>query len=288
MWVNLKKKENMMNKLEAHLAINKNRVKEYGDGQVYLKDGTQFQIELFNGDHDTYGAVIEMNGSTISKSKLVLKPGERIFLDRYLDDQVKFLFETYNVDGGDAKVRDAIKNNGVVKVKFFKEVDRVVNPQQDPAVTWTSTSSASTWDYYNANSFTVDGGTLNLYTGSGSVLSISGTGTSGVLLYDSNTSINTTHVTVPSVTTTNHYIPVRPRTRSVETGRVKKGDRSSQRIDTVDVHFEHIHSYVAEFKILPESQRSAYVSSDIKSYCTGCGTRARKNWQFCATCGTRI
>lgn len=294
----------MESKLEAHIAVDKNRLKEYGDGKVYLRDGTNFQVELFNGERDTFGAVLELNGKAISDSKLVLRPGERIFLDRYIDDQVKFLFETYEVDGSDAEVREAIKNNGNVTVKFYRERDVVKFPH---------TKNRPHLNISNSGGWTFDG----FITVSGSIGATSGTTgdwNGGSTMYSSTANASPTTITVNDFhegfltsgfasfdTNTSDYsvagatldwatpdsTAVRS-TKTVETGRIGKGSRSDQEIDRVDVFFEHLPEFEAQLHILPESQRSSYVSSEIRKYCTGCGTRIRGRWRFCANCGEQV
>ena len=82
----------------ANLAINKNRLKVYNQNSkqptYYLKDGTEFQIELFNPKTEPILAKIEINGKLISQSGLILNPGQRVFLDRYIDIAKKFKFES--------------------------------------------------------------------------------------------------------------------------------------------------------------------------------------------------
>lgn len=108
----------------ANLAVNKGRLTVYNkDGDIptyYLQKGQEFQIELFNPTKDVILAKIMLNGNSISQGGLVLNPGERIFLDRYIDVAKKFLFDTYEVENTEA-VKEAIKANGDFRVEFFKE-----------------------------------------------------------------------------------------------------------------------------------------------------------------------
>ena len=98
----------------ANIAVNKSRLKVYNNaGELptyYLQKGQEFQIELFNPTSDVVLAKIILNGNAISQGGLVLNPGQRVYLDRYLDVAKKFLFDTYEV-GKSAEVMAAIKNN---------------------------------------------------------------------------------------------------------------------------------------------------------------------------------
>lgn len=109
----------MNNTTTAFITRSKSRLKTYGEN-VYIKSGENFEIELFNGHTDNVMAKIWINNKLISQSGLVLKPGQRYFLERFIDSNNKFKYETYAVDGsGDAS--RAIANNGLVKVEFYKE-----------------------------------------------------------------------------------------------------------------------------------------------------------------------
>ena len=103
----------------AKVAINKSLLKEYDNRVVYLKDGDEFQIQLFNPKTYTIAAEISINGVSCG-TKLVLRPGERVWLERYFDRPNKFKFTTYEVDNT-PEVEYAIKNNGKIVVKFYAE-----------------------------------------------------------------------------------------------------------------------------------------------------------------------
>ena len=107
---------------EAHITRSKSksrgRLKIYNDNTVYLDQGEEFEIEVFNPTNKTVLAKIDFNGEMISHSGLVLRPGQRVFLERFFDDNRKFKFEVYEVDNsaksfaeaGIAKVNATAKN----------------------------------------------------------------------------------------------------------------------------------------------------------------------------------
>ena len=75
---------------------------------------------------------------------------------------------------------------------------------------------------------------------------------------------------------------------SLETGRVERGERSGQNLENSYGTFDAWTCAKYLYRILPESQRPI-VAGEIRSYCTGCGTRIKKsNWKFCPSCGTEI
>lgn len=103
----------------AHIAVNRNRIKQY-DNKVYLKDGTHFEIELYNPKKSKVLAKIYIDEKLISSTGIVVKPGQRVFLERWIDEPKKFLFETYEVENS-KEAREATSENGRVKIEFYDE-----------------------------------------------------------------------------------------------------------------------------------------------------------------------
>lgn len=241
----------------AFITVKKQRVKQHND-TVYLKGGTHFEIELYNPTSTKYLAKIKLNNNDIGNAGIVLRPGERVFLDRYLDEPKKFLFDTYMVEDS-GETRQAIRNNGDLMVKFYKEYI-----QQPSTITFTSNS-----DIYNPFNPTFT--TNNIGIGGSSPT------------YSSN--INT-EVTLDMMNNTNSISNILR--KSVETGRVEKGEKSDQEFLIDNSTFEYYSSATSSWKILPISQKPV-VKEDIKVYCTECGSRKRKDsFKFCPQCGTKF
>ena len=110
----------------AKIAISKNLIKEYkssnSERTVYLNDGTEFQIYLKNPYQTHLGIKIYVNNQAIGGNMLVLKPGQSFWLDRFLNDNKKFLFSIYDVENTQ-EMRYATNNNGKVKIEFYHEKD---------------------------------------------------------------------------------------------------------------------------------------------------------------------
>jgi hypothetical protein len=97
------------------------------NGNVYLSDGEEFMIELFNPTMKTVLANIKLDGKPISKSGIVVYPGQRVYLDHFPDTGKLFTFATYEVDD-EKELHDAVCNNGKVDVTFHnEEVTRIEN-----------------------------------------------------------------------------------------------------------------------------------------------------------------
>jgi hypothetical protein len=104
---------------QSFITKGKQRLKQHID-TVYMNNGDEFEIELFNPTQNKVLAKIELNGKSIG-SGIIVRPGERVFLERYLDEARKFLFETYVVNGDDENVQNAIQKNGDVIIKFYDQ-----------------------------------------------------------------------------------------------------------------------------------------------------------------------
>lgn len=265
----------------AKLAIDKSLCKEYivsNERVVYLNNGTEFQIQLFNTTRDTIGAELTLNGKRMP-NYLVLKPGERVWLSRYLDEPVKFKFSTYEVEVDDetrAIVEDAIKNNGELTVKFYKEKEK---PQMicEPLVY----TNGNSWLNHNHNYGSPYAGEVRYRGIDSSAL------TKGINLHNelatfsvepSSLNCNVNDVVTNTVLTSS----------KIETGRVEKGGYSNQHFYTVNIDFEYFPFRTETIKILPMSQKRITANDLTKVYCINCGKKLKSNYKFCPKCGTKI
>jgi hypothetical protein len=207
----------------AFITVRKQRQKQNGKN-VYLHDRTEFEIELHNPTNDSILAKINLNGKRISSSGVVLKPGQRIFLERYLDEDRKFLFETYEVS--DSKTNQkAIENNGLVTVEFFSKM------------LFTNFGHLGGYTYLNNQPLLYHSGTVN---GSPNVFTTTTLGNSNIV-----GTTNTSDV-------------------KIETGRVEKGGESNQEFGTSYEMFNTYVSWTKEWKILPFSAKNITTKDLIK------------------------
>jgi hypothetical protein len=272
----------------ANIAVNKSRLKVYNNtGDLptyYLQKGQEFQIELYNPTSDVILAKIILNGNPISQGGLVLNPGRRVFLDRYLDVAKKFLFDTYEVSGSE-EVRKAIEKNGDFKVEFYKE--RVLNNYDNNIVFGSYNSTAGNPRCCTTNTFLTNGNGVTFTNTSNSI------GTTA--LYSS--SVNQNTPTLDSLNATLSFDTpdvirssrtLKSRSKSIETGRVEQGSVSDQKVVTVDKKFEYWAFHTIEYKMLPVSQKiNTAEDINVKRYCTNCGAKLGKGHKFCSSCGTK-
>jgi len=238
----------------ANIAVNRNRLKQYGE-KIYLKNATHFEIELFNPKTTKVLAKIFLDGVAISNAGIVLKPGQRVFLERWIDEPKKFLFETYEIENS-KEAKKAVSENGKVRVEFYEESTSRPNLNIMPTSTWT----------YDSTSQPVYGGTTHNQVYFTSSLGISSD------IIGQNSSITTSSVTLDSF----------------ETGRAEKGESSDQGFTNDDSTYNAWTCHTVHMQILPESQKPVEVK-EIRNYCTNCGSRHKKSsWKFCPNCGTPI
>jgi len=106
----------------CNILVNKQKRKTYGKkkNKIYLNNGDYIQIKLFNPRRERIAAQLELNG-TKEKKILIIEPGQKVLLDRFVDTKKKIKFDTYFVDNKNKKVKKAIKNNGKLKIYFWTE-----------------------------------------------------------------------------------------------------------------------------------------------------------------------
>lgn len=268
----------------ANIAVNKSRVKLYKKaGQLptyYLQKGQEFQIELFNPTTDTILAKITLNNKMISQGGLVLRPGQRVFLERFLDVEKKFLFDTYEVSNTN-EVKEAIKNNGDFKVEFFKE--SVTNP-----ILLANNSTLRTdgifrpWGGNNYQNINYTAGYSSITTSNSAPYTLTSF-TTGNAYYKSSATMDSLSTTISS--TENNLRS----TKTIETGTVEQGSKSEQKFNIVDKTFDTFPFYRVECKILPISQKiNTSEDLNVKKYCTNCGAKLGKTDKFCSQCATKV
>jgi zinc-ribbon domain len=268
---------------QSFITKSKQRLKQFND-TVYLKNGDEFEIELYNPNQNKVLAKIELNGNSIG-SGIIIRPGERVFLERYMDEAKKFLFETYSIDGNDKQTKQAIQKNGDVVVKFYNE---------DILPTSTLYGSGNSLTINNP-SWYVNNVTPYTYTTHDTNTTIPTYGTfttTGTNAFFSNT--NTTYTS--GIDTNSIFRDIKNKglyneptsMKSLETGRVEKGSSSDQSFTYDYSSFSNYPSRTDTWKILPQSTKPL-VKEDLVTYCTECGAKRKKdNHKFCPHCGTKF
>lgn len=290
----------------ARIAMNKSLLKEFHNNEnnriVYLKDGDEFQIQIFNPYQYVIGVSFTFNSDSVDNSKmLVLKPGERVWLDRYLDENRKLKFWTYKVNNSE-EVKKAIEKNGILNIYFYKEIEK------NNYTIWNN-NNTYIYDYWKNPIDDLNGGikyTNNYYvndnnissTNSALISALADTVTCG----DANCSISTSNTaTYTSYSASTSTIPSGinscvnknssnrslQKSKSIETGRIEKGGYSNQKFNNYYGDFGPYWFKNETIHILPESQKQ-FSSNDLtKKYCHNCGRKIKSDFKFCPNCGAK-
>lgn len=255
---------------QAFITQRKQRVKQHKSNQVlldsivYLNDGDEYEIELFNTKSVHVLAKIKIQGEYISGGGIVLRPGERVFLERFIDSNNKFVFRTYNVDN-EAVQLGATRDNGWVEIDFYTEQIQAPN--------------------YISNNSTIylplSGGTVTIdRTGSNTIYTTGVSLTSGIT--------NTTYLSNATLST-NTFAGPNIRTANIETGRTEKGSASNQQFTQTYKNFNMGYCEAIAYKILPNSQKQYHKEDLGVLYCGECGAKRKKDsHKFCPHCGTKF
>lgn len=283
----------MANGSLANIAVEKSRVKEYytssSNRTVYLDNNTEFQIELFNPFKYYIGVTVSFDNESEGETLFVLRPGERFWLDRYLNTPKKFKFSTYKVEDS-KEAKEAISENGKVTLRFYKEKEKEYKPQ---ITTWTSNDNW--WNNplddlvdikYNytcgdnssiVRSFSKPLSSINTAGNGDYICNFSSARCSDSIISALNDQILDVKDQILTTSCTNNS--------TIETGRIEEGSQSSQRFTNVERDFSTIPFKTETFKILPTSQKPV-TSSDIqKRFCYNCGKKIKEKFKFCPNCG---
>ena len=265
------------------IAIAKSICKEYSTSSysrvVYLENGQEFQIQLFNPHNFTIGAEIFINDEKLS-NRLVLKPGERVWLERYLDVKKKFKFSTYEVEGNNKDAQEAIKDNGNIEIKFYKESR---NKEYYPSVIVYDNN------WLNKNDNIKYPSPINVFYNISNDLT-----TGNYCNYTSKTSnfctdLNTNYTSSISTQDTNYTSSIStPDEMICETGRIETGSSSNQEFNNVNIDFEYFPFITEKIKLLPISQKPFTPNDLHKIYCPECGRKLKSTYKFCPFCGSKI
>lgn len=289
------------NDYSAKIAVNKSLLKEYfinNQRVVYLKDNQEFQIQFFNNHQFTIFASIEINGELSSNKMVCIRPGERIWLDRFLDNDNKMVFESYEVNSNSKQVKKAIKNNGLIKIYFYRE--RIHRPETWQNYIWYENHDNSNPTYipiryYSAT--TAPANTVNnLFTSELNLSNnydISSIGSQVTYASLDNTirtdgmSFSTSALSASSASTINVNSPKANASKNI-TGRIEHGNRSDQELHNVNTERESYWFKFEEIKLLPIENKPVTSQDLRRRYCSECGRKLNDKYKYCPFCGAKI
>jgi hypothetical protein len=241
-------------------------------GNIYLKNGDEFEIEIFNPLKISVLSDIKINGESISKSGLVIKPGQRVYLDCFIDDGRKFKFETYLVEDTDES-NESISNNGLLEVFFYKEdviqfdnwrnlFNKRVIREYYPI--YVERYPYWYYDHYRPN--IIYGSGIN--TGTGNYVNNATTGDHiNQTNYTSNSQYSSNLLeiaSIPNKNTIDKLFPYSKHTSNIETGRVEKGEKSNQKFDEVNMNFEKNYISSVIYRLFSDSKEPKEIKKTKK------------------------
>lgn len=286
----------------AKIAINKSLLKEYNGSTneriVYMEDGDEFQIQFFNPETCVIAVSISLNGKNFS-NYLVLRPGERVWLERFIDSEQKFKFSTYEV-GASEEVKKAIEKNGAIELKFYKEVNYRTPVFINTSTTWYKSPSIPDYDYsYSISCVSDDSAANSVKTNlSDCIETLRSSGAATMDSCDCEVSAaSTVSASYYCSSSTEPHEGKRIMARklsankSIETGRIEKGNHSNQEINYVSGYNFSYYPFAEELiHIYPKSTKPVFKSDLTKKYCSNCGRKLspKTKYKFCPYCGEKL
>lgn len=280
----------------AHIALNNNRLKAYEIGAssapdenttFYLNKDTEFQIELNNPTSDKVLAKFTINGKE-EEYGLVLNPGQRFYLDRFMDKDSRFRFDTYFIPKQHEGISE--KNNGVIKVKFYKE--EVSNFKGFSFTNSQPLTISPTYGYGTGDPYWIynSSGTFTLNSQDGSISSscssLSTANYANTLTGNTNLSVDGDINIKGKILVDGHEVEFAKKDPEVETGRVEEGSKSNQTFNLVSDTFQSWCFFTSNIKLIPMSKKPQ--DTPVRQYCTECGAKTQKKFKFCAQCGSKL
>lgn len=303
------------------IAMNKSLLKEYnvnGKRTVYLNDGDEFQLQFFNPHSFRVAASISFNDSLNSSRKLIINPGERVWLERYLDENKKLCFKTYWVDKGNAVVDNAIATNGKISINFYKErtYELPTYITYEPHIYYNNTIGIDTplttrppYDYVTGNNYKTNlSSEIVAELGAYYCQSVSdpqalkassyNDGANATATAASSYAYSTSTITdTPSFSDLadkwlkngkNSCINDPKPKKQKETGRIEKGKYSNQDFNEISLNMESFAFEWETIYILPETEKP-FTNKDLqKKYCPNCGRKLKEKFKFCPFCGEKL
>jgi len=236
------------------------RKKIFLNNKIYLENGSEFVIEMFNPLQDSVLTELKINGKLAASTGLILRPGERFYLDCFIDDRKKFIYKTYEIESDSKEAKKAVENNGLIEINFYKEKIKL--------------KPVPKYRYSSKKLFSGDN--LSRYT----MPSIS------------YLSAGTTYTDTLSMMDFAPQEMKRSLPKMEETGRIEKGNESNQKFESIDMDFENYTLNRVSYQILPESKKpitTIEVKDEIiNNFCPNCGHRVINGDKFCRACGHRL
>lgn len=246
--------------------------KLYQGNTIYLNDGDNFEIRLFNPLSEKIGVEIRFNGQKKSNRLLVLNPGQDYILDRFIEEQRKMVFDTYLIDGDNSAAVAAAAQNGKVEILFHREKPYFPTWSTNVIYTTYNGTQGPTGPTYSSGSGYNTRGIVSSSLDSTKQVKMS----KKLRSSSKSKSVNEEYLSFDGDLELEDSL--------VETGRIEKGDVSNQYFREVDVEFETYPFHTVTYWLKPASTMPRY-TKEIRHYCPGCRTKIKDKYNYCPKCG---
>jgi len=123
----------------------KRKLYDKNKNKVYLNNGDEIQLKVFNPLSTRVGFQLKMNGYESDNAVLVVNPGQTAVIERFIGTNRKIKFNTYTVDKNNPQSKQATKENGKLEVIFYAEstannwvqpitINPIINPIIQPII----------------------------------------------------------------------------------------------------------------------------------------------------------
>lgn len=259
----------------CEILVNGQKRKFYGKNKnkVYLNNGDEFQLKVYNPLSERFGFQLKMNGFDTDNGLLIVNPGQTAIIERFIGTNRKLKFTTYVVDKNNPQTKQAIKDNGRLEVIFWNEYKS--NYTVQPYIPYNPITTIPyipyvpitpyPYHYYPNNYWYTSSGTGNGTTTfrtttnlTSNVSNLLGTAASNITASNSDFEVKG-DLQIDGNLNLNGNLNVNgelktKRTRLGETGRIEKGNHSNQYFSQTEFKSGTIiKTYV--FKLLPYSEK---------------------------------
>jgi len=277
----------------------KNRlpVKASGFGEtVYLPDGREFMIELYNPKSEQILVKVKIQGKEVTEDGLILNPGQRCWLERPVNINKAFKFSTYFVDGSD-ETQEAIIKNGDVEISFFDEeeikIPKVSIVEEHHHHHHHHNHHHDDWriktPIWYGTGTTGDPivGMSNVTLGCAGPVGNPGPEGPRGLTFDKSVSCYSSQTLSDCGESWQSFgvMDMTPQ-ENIPTGRIVEGATTGQSFTYATGTFKSYAFRTLKYKILPVEAIAVYADEiKYKRYCVNCGMKLKQNYKFCPKCG---
>ena len=236
------------------------------NGKVTLPFNSEYKIRLKN--KHTYlraKARVWVDGRKASNlGDFILNPGEKLDLERFLDESMVSGNRFQFVPLSDSRVNDPSDyENGIIKVEFFREIDKNNTITIDPSIIPTTPIKPGPWDTGSGPYYWND---TNTTTGN----------------WSNRTKVSYTSNPIPTTNVVNTCVS--------QDGATVEGSHSNQRF-VEGSHFQtEISPITLRLKLQGPKTRRRTTNTDSQEptkarFCSQCGSRRMRGAKFCHRCG---